>query len=121
MKDNPSRAAEGINSTISRGIVHLMKEFYGRGPISAKTFYRDDHVLVLLSGGFSKAEETLLAAGMSEAVTDQRGALHALMRDRFVGMIEATTGREVVSFMSANDQSANVMAELFVLRPPPAA
>ena len=116
MEDETSRA-EGVTSTISRGIVHLMKEFYGRGPVSTKTFYREDHVLVILAGGFSKAEETLMAAGMGEAVTDQREAFQALMRTRFVGMIEETTSREVVSFMSTNDQHADVMAELFLLRP----
>jgi uncharacterized protein YbcI len=94
-----------------------MKEFYGRGPVSTRTFYREDHVLVLLVGGFSRAEETLLAAGMGEAVTDQREAFQALMRERFVAMVEETTGREVVSFMSANDQEADAMAELFLLRP----
>jgi uncharacterized protein YbcI len=116
MESEPSHA-ENITSAISRGIVHLLKEYYGRGPVSTRAFYRDDHVLVLLSGGFSKAEETLLAAGMGEAVTDQRHVFQELMRDRFVGMVEEITGREVVSFMSANDQEADVMAELFLLSP----
>jgi uncharacterized protein YbcI len=94
-----------------------MKEFYGRGPVSTRTFYREDHVLVLLSGGFSKAEETLMAAGMGGAVTDQRVAFQTLMRERFTDLIEEITGREVISFMSTNDQHADVMAELFLLRP----
>jgi uncharacterized protein YbcI len=69
------RPTDSITTTISRGNVHLLKEFYGRGPVSTR------------------------------------------MRERFVAMVEETTGREVVSFMSANDQEADAMAELFLLRP----
>jgi uncharacterized protein YbcI len=107
----------GIGDAISRRIVQLMKEFYGRGPVGAKTYYRDDYVLVLLSGGFSKVESTLFAAGRGAAVAEQRDQFQALMRERFVDVIEEITGRRVVSFMSASDQEANAMAELFLLRP----
>jgi uncharacterized protein YbcI len=46
-----------------------------------------------------------------------RGPVSTRMRERLVAMVEETTGREVVSFMSANDQEADAMAELFLLRP----
>ena len=53
-------------AAISRQIVRLLKEFYGKGPTQAKTYYLRDFVLMLLHGGFTKVEETLLEAGPSE-------------------------------------------------------
>jgi uncharacterized protein YbcI len=106
-----------VRSQISRRIVQLLKEFYGRGPVDAKTYYQDDHVLVILTGGFTQVEHTLIDAGEGQAVEDQRGRFQELMRDRFVGAIEEITGREVVSFMSANDHGADAMVDIFLLRP----
>jgi uncharacterized protein YbcI len=106
-----------VRSQISRRVVHLLKEFYGRGPESATTYYRDDHVMVILSGGFSQVEHTLMAAGKGRAVSDQRETFQGLMRQRFTAVIEELTGREVVSFMSANDHEADAMVEIFLLRP----
>ena len=108
-----------VRARISRSIVSLLKEFYGRGPVKAKTYYTEDIVLVLLSGGFSPAEATLLAAGQGEAVTNQRTVFQEAMRERFIEAIEEITGRKVVSFMSANDQRGDVTSELFILEPRP--
>jgi hypothetical protein len=41
----------------------LLKEFYGRGPTRAKSYYEDDLVVCLLRGGFSRVEQTLLEGG----------------------------------------------------------
>ena len=117
MEQVGAEVTDSIRSTISRRVVQLLKEFYGRGPVGARTYYHDDYVLVLLSGGFSKVEDTLLAAGKGEAVAELREAFQATMRDRFVEAIEEITGRSVVSFMSATDQGADATAELFLLRP----
>jgi uncharacterized protein YbcI len=97
----------------------LLKEFYGRGPVRAKTYYTEDIVLVVLSGGFSPAEATLLAAGEGKAVTDQRTVFQEAMGARFSEAIEEITGRKVVSFMSATDQRSDLTTELFILEPRP--
>jgi uncharacterized protein YbcI len=108
-----------VRATISRRVVSLLKEFYGRGPVAAKTYYTEDIVLVVLSGGFSQAEATLLAAGEGKAVTDQRTIFQESMRGRFSEAIEEITGRKVISFMSANDQRSDMTSELFILEPRP--
>jgi uncharacterized protein YbcI len=107
-----------VRARISRSVVSLLKEYYGRGPVKAKTYYTEDVVLVVLSGGFSPVEATLLAAGKGTAVTDQRTIFQEAMRERFSERIEAITGRKVVSFMSANDQQSDVTAQLFILEHP---
>ena len=106
-----------IRARISRTVVSMLKEFYGRGPVKAKSYYMDDVVLVVLSGGFSQAEATLLAAGQGKAVTDQRTVFQEAMRERFSAAIEEITGRSVISFMSANDQRSDITSELFILEP----
>jgi uncharacterized protein YbcI len=55
-------------TAISNGMVALLKQFYGRGPTTTKTYYQDDVVLCVLRGGFSRVEKTLIEAGRSQAV-----------------------------------------------------
>ena len=50
-------------TAVSDGLVALLKEFYGRGPTQAKSYYDDDLVVCVLRGGFSRVEQTLLDGG----------------------------------------------------------
>lgn len=102
---------------ISNGIVGLLKEYFGKGPQQAKTYIDDDLVVVLLRGGFTRVEETLLAAGYGEAVIAQRTLFETVMRERFSNIVEAQTGRKVIAFMSGSHQQPDLLAELFVLAP----
>lgn len=104
-------------SEISDGLVALFREYYGRGPAEAKTYYQDDLVVCLLRGGFTRVEETLLASGRSEEVIRQRMAFQDVMRKRFEAAIEGATGRAVVGFMSGNEQNPDILCEVFVLAP----
>jgi uncharacterized protein YbcI len=100
---------------ISNDIVSLFKEYYGKGPDKAKTYIFDDLVVVLMRGGFTRAEETLLKAGRGDDVIRQRGAFQEVMRERFSEIIEEHTGRPVVAFMSGSHQHPDLISELFVL------
>ena len=102
-------------TAISDGLVALLKEFYGRGPTQAKSYYHDDLVICLLRGGFSHVERTLWEGGRGAAVIQQRMDFQELMRERFNAVIEAATGRPVIGFMSGNQQSPDIMCEVFVL------
>ncbi len=116
--DGATRAARGeILTAISDGIVALFKDFYGKGPTRAKTYYEDDLVVCLLRGGFTRVEETLRAAGRSHEVILQRMAFQDVMRDRFEAVIQQATGRRVVGFMSGNQQDPDMLCEIFVLAP----
>jgi uncharacterized protein YbcI len=106
-----------VLTAISEGMVALLKEFYGRGPTQAKTYYQDDLVVCLLRGGFTRVEQTLLDGGRGHAVIAQRMEFQEVMRDRFVAVIEHATGRPVVGFMSGNQQSPDMICEVFVLSP----
>jgi len=106
-----------ILTAISDGLVALLKEFYGRGPTRAKTYYEDDLVVCLLRGGFTRVEKTLLDGGRSRAVIEQRMAFQEVMRDRFESVIEGATGRPVIGFMSGNQQDPDMICEVFILAP----
>ena len=104
-------------TAISDGIVGLLKEYYGRGPTRAKSYYQDDLVVCVLRGGFTRVEQTLLEGGRGEAVIQQRMEFQELMRDRFAAVIEDATGRRVIGFMSGNQQHPDIMCEVFILAP----
>jgi uncharacterized protein YbcI len=104
-------------TAISDGMVRLLKEYYGVGPTQAKTYYHDDLVVCLMRGGFTRVEQTLLEGGRTTAVIQQRMEFQEVMRDRFVAVIEGATGRNVVGFMSGNQQDPDMICEVFVLAP----
>jgi uncharacterized protein YbcI len=106
-----------VLTAVSEGMVALLKEYYGRGPTQAKTYYMDDLVVCLLRGGFTRVEQTLLAGGRGQAVIQQRMEFQEVMRERFEAVIEHATGRHVIGFMSGNQQEPDMICEVFVLAP----
>ena len=106
-----------VLTAISDGLVALLKEFYGRGPTRAKSYFEDDLVVCVLRGGFSRVEQTLLDGGRGAAVIQQRMEFQDVMRERFDAVIEAATGRRAIGFMSGNQQQPDMMCEVFILAP----
>jgi uncharacterized protein YbcI len=106
-----------VLTAISDGMVALLKEFYGHGPMRTKSYYEDDLVVCVLRGGFSRVEQTLLEGGRGAAVINQRMEFQELMRHRFEEVIQNATGREVIGFMSGNQQHPDMMCEVFILAP----
>ena len=104
-------------ANVSRRTVMLFKQFYGKGPTQARTYYQDDTVLILLRGGFTRVEETLMRDGQGSVVHAQRDAFQAAMQDGFVAIIEEEIGRKVIAFMSTSHQQPDLNAEVFVLAP----
>jgi uncharacterized protein YbcI len=110
------RSEQGASlAAISRRIVGLLKESYGKGPAQARTYYSGDLVVVLLNGGYTTAERTLIEDGRSRAVMDLRAEMQEAMNDRFRQVIEEELHREVVAFMSAAHHDPDYNAEVFVL------
>jgi uncharacterized protein YbcI len=68
-QSKPGSPLGSVMANISRRIVGLHKEFYGKGPNKARTYLQDDMVLVLMRGGFARVEETLMREGRGDAVT----------------------------------------------------
>ena len=104
-------------AAVSRRIVGLLKEHYGKGPTKARTYYSGDLVVVLLSGGYTQAEKTLIEDGRSRAVMDLRAELQEVMNDHYRQVIEEELQRKVLAFMSAAHHDPDYNAELFILAP----
>lgn len=104
-------------ASISRRIVALHKAHYGRGPTKAKTYHNDDLIVVLMRGGFTKAEETLREGGRGDLVIQHRADLQEVMIDRFKQVVEEETGHKVAAQMSNSHQQPDLICEIFVLEP----
>jgi uncharacterized protein YbcI len=106
-----------VLAAISDGMVALLTELYGHRPTHTKSYYEDDLVICVQSGGFSRAERTLLEGGRGGVVIQQRIELQQLMHERFEAVIGRATGRRVIGFMSGNQQQPEMMCDVFILAP----
>lgn len=114
----PCEPAPGaVRARISDGIVALLRRSYGRGPEQARTYYLDDLVVCVLRGGFTRVEQMLIDGAHGDAVLAQRHAFQKVMADEFKAIVREATGREVIGFISGNDESPNVICEVFLLEP----
>jgi len=104
-------------TAISNGMVAVLKKAYGRGPTTTKTYYQDDVVLCVLRGGFTRVERTLIEAGRSQAVMQQRREFQEAMRERFEEIVERATKRQVIGFVSGSQKDPDLMCEVFILAP----
>jgi uncharacterized protein YbcI len=105
-----------IVARISREIVRVYAEYYGRGPTKAKTVWRDDIVTCILEDAFTRAERVLVDGGRFDQVRLNRQAFQDEIEPLFRGRIEAVTGRQVVACLSQITRTG-VAAEVFVLGP----
>lgn len=105
---------------ISNVIARLHKEYVGRGPTNTRTTIDGELVVVLLEGGFTQAERTLDENDQRDLVVAGRVGLQDAMRDAMIAAVERVLGRQVRSFMSANDLERNLQSEVFVLEGPDA-
>ncbi len=100
---------------ISNAIARLHKQYIGRGPTNSRTTIDGDLVVCLLEGGYTRAEQTLEDNNKGDVVAAGRLGLQEAMRQAMVDVVEGVVGREVRSFMSANDLRRNLQVEVFVL------
>src|SRR5947208_12981889 len=99
---------------IANAFSRLQSEYYGRGPMKARTYVVEDLVAVVLEETFTPAEKTLIERGEGEPVQQIRRSFQQAMRDDFVSIIEQATGRRVRAFLSETDLDADVAVEAFL-------
>src|SRR3954452_6762225 len=76
---------------ISNAMVSLKKEFYGKGPVKAKTYLNDNYVFCAMEGGLTRNEETLLAAGHEDVVRRYRLHFQEAVAETATSAIEKIT------------------------------
>jgi uncharacterized protein YbcI len=115
MNEGPQKSLGEMRATISREIVRLQAEYYGKGPTRAKTYIVDDLVVVVLEESFTRAEKTLAERGEREAIQHIRRRFQQQMADSFTSIVEQATGRKVRTFLSETDIDQDVSVETFLL------
>jgi uncharacterized protein YbcI len=102
-------------ASISTGLVQLHRQYYGKGPTKAKTHFVNDTVICILEGGFTTVERTLIADGQADMVHNLRRSFQKAMEVQFTNVIEQTTERRVIAYMSQVHENPDLAVELFVL------
>src|SRR3954470_1527857 len=115
MSEGQQKALGEIRATISREIVRLQAEYYGKGPTKARTYISDDLVVVVLEGTFTRAEKPPARRGEGEAVQHIRRRFQQQMADAFTSVVEQATGRKVRASLSDTDIAQDISVETFLL------
>jgi uncharacterized protein YbcI len=115
VNDEPQPSLGEMRATISREMVRLQAEYYGKGPTRAKTYIVDDLVVVVLEESFTRAEKTLAERGEREAIQQIRRRFQQQMAESFTSVVEQATGRKVRVFLSDTDIEQDVSVETFLL------
>jgi uncharacterized protein YbcI len=104
---------------ISAEIVAMLREYYGRGPMKAKTYALDDIIVVVMRGsGFTALEQTIIDSGEPERVVTMRHDFQTVMADRYKQVIEKLTGAKVVAFLSQAHVDPDLTMEIFFIDRP---
>jgi uncharacterized protein YbcI len=111
----------GLPAAISAAIVDLYATVYGHDRTTARTFINDNVVVCVLESILTRQEDAMIAAGADDQVIDGRVGFQTETEDEFTAAIERLTQRRVTAFLSANQTTPGVAAELFFLdsRPGP--
>jgi uncharacterized protein YbcI len=94
-----------------------MKDLYGRGPTHAKTYFCDEYVFCVTSGGLTRDEETMMRGGEHEAVRTYRLRFQAVIAPELIRRVEDVLNRKVVSYHSQVLFDPDRLVEMFVLDP----
>jgi uncharacterized protein YbcI len=107
-----------VSADISREMVRLYKEQFGRGPTKARTnFAGGDIVIVTLEDSLTPAERRLAEMEEHQRLRDTRLYFQHATEEQFKGVIERHLDRKVRAFISGIDTHQDVSSEIFYLEP----
>ena len=105
---------------ISRAMVRLYKEQFGRGPESVSTHYSGPDVIVSILGNtLSPVERSMRDMGKHQSLRDIRVMFQHATEPQFREAVEQITGRRVLGFMSGIDVDHDLACEVFTLESAP--
>lgn len=107
-----------VLAEISREMVRLYKEQFGRGPTKTRTnFAGPDIVIVTLEDSLTPAERRLAEMGEHQRLRDTRLYFQHATENQFKDVIERILDRKVRAFISGIDTRHDVSTEIFYLDP----
>src|SRR5688500_14970462 len=103
---------DALPARISRAMVRLYKNQFGRGPTKARTHIHGDLVVCTLEDSRTPVERRLAEMGEHQRLRDIRMFFQHATEDQFKAVIEAETGRKVRAFVSGMDTTEDISAEV---------
>jgi uncharacterized protein YbcI len=114
--ETPPDSRGTVLADVSRAMVQLHKDQFGRGPTKAQSRFAGPDILVcVLEAALTPAERNMAELGEGQRVRETRLAYQAATAATFRETVEAIVGRKIRAFMSAIDVEAEVAMEMFVL------
>jgi uncharacterized protein YbcI len=108
--------SESDLAEISRGLVRLYREHFGKGPIKTRTEFAGPNVVICsLEGTLTPAEQRLVEMGEHQRLRDNRLFFQHATERQFAEVVEEVLGRKVRAFTSGTDTMADVSSEVFYL------
>lgn len=108
-------------AAITREMVRIKSQHYGRGATEAKTYQCDNFVFCVLKGGMTVVERNLLEHGDAALVRQVRLRFQENNQTAFEQAVERITGCQVLTYQSQVLFAPDYTVEIFVLgdaRPP---
>jgi uncharacterized protein YbcI len=116
--DETTDSRISVLAEISRGMVRLYKEQFGRGPTRARSdFAGPDTVICTLEDTFTPAERRLAEMDEHQRLRDTRLYFQYATEEQFCSLIEGLLKRRVRAFISGIDTNKDISAEIFYLEP----
>jgi uncharacterized protein YbcI len=107
-----------VRSEISREMVRLYKDLFGRGPTAARTdFANQDLMVCTLEHSLTRAERKLAEMGEHQRLRDTRLYFQYATDEEFREVVERVLGRKVRGFISGVDTKEDIATEVFYLAP----
>ncbi len=113
---SPGTQDRRLLASISGAIVDIYDAAFDPVRTTATT-YLNDNVVVCILEDVLRAREEGAEGSVAQALMDERGAFQRAHEKEFIKAVETLTERRVVAFMSANQTSPGVAAELRFLEP----
>jgi len=109
-------ASQSVRAELSREMVRLYKELFGRGPTKARTDFAGTDILICtLEESFTPAEQALVSLSEYQRLRDTRTYFQHATEDKFRAVVERVLDRKVRAFVSGVDVERDVSSEVFYL------
>ena len=112
--DDREDSGQTLLARLSNEMVRAQKQFFGRGPTQAKSYMLDDMLIIVMRGGLTTAEKTMLEFGQPDQVRQFRQLFENEMTQRLTDMVEELTGRKVATYQSQIMFDPHIVVEMFV-------
>lgn len=112
------QTGEALLAAVSAAMVALHERYHHRAPVTAKTqFIGGEMIVCVLGGVYTDVEKTMIELQRTVIVQETRSAFQMAMQHKFVSVVEALSGREVLAFMSNQHVGPDLEIEIFLLKP----